>query len=165
MSDTTPADTPTTMPRLITVREGIGVLVAGAVIGLAALAVYFLFEKYVFTPLFCGNAIDIDQARCEGKVYFASALAMVIAGLGGLFALVQQRVYRPLLVILLVTVGLWGVLPLMASGQWWVGALLSSLVFAISYLVFTWLVQLRNFYVALGVSALIVVVMRLILMS
>lgn len=158
-------DMPTTMPRLMTWRDAVNTLIVGAVIGLAALAVYFLLDKYVFTPGLCANQMDIDPARCENKEYFASTLAMIVAGLGGLFALVQQRVFRPLLVVLLVTVGLWDVLPLIAGAEWWVSTLLSGLVFAIAYLAFAWLVQLRNFYLALGVSVLVIVVMRLILMS
>lgn len=166
MADTKPVETPTTtVPRLMARRDIVNIMIAGALVGLITLALYFLLDKYVFTPGFCANQMDIDPTRCENKEYFASSLAMIVSALGGLFVLVQQRVFRPLLVVLLVTAGLWDVLPLIASGQWWASALLSGVLFGVAYLAFAWLVQLRNFYLALGVSLAVIVVMRLILMS
>lgn len=165
MAKSEPVNPQTTqLPRLLTWRDALTIVIAGAVVGLVTLAVYFMLDKYVFTPGLCGGA-NVDPVRCESKAYFSSTLAMIIGGIGGLFALVQQRVYRPLLVVLLVVVGLWNIVLLFGGATWWMSALLSGLVFAVSYLAFSWLVQLRNFYLALGVSALVVVLMRLILMS
>lgn len=155
---------PTPMPRLLAWREALTILLLGAVAGVATLAVYFMLDKYVFAPGLCGG-VDMDPARCDSKDYFSGTLAMIIGGLAGLFALVQQRVYRPLLVVLLVMVGLWNVTLLFGGMAWWMSTLLVAGIFAVAYLAFAWLVQLRNFYLALGISALVVVLMRLILMS
>ena len=152
-----------TMPRLLTWGDALNIVIAGAVVGLITLAVYYLLDKYVFTPGLCGAGAD--PARCDSKVYFSSTLSMVIGGLAGLFALVRQRAFRPLLVVLLVSVGLWDIVLIFASMSLWVSVLLAAVIFAVAYLAFAWLVQLRNFYLALGVSAVVVVLMRLILMS
>ena len=152
------------MPRLLTLRDALAILIAGAVVGLVTLAVYFMLDKYVFTPGLCGD-VSIDPARCESKEYFSSTLAMIIGGLVGLFALVRQRAFRPLLIVLLTVVGLWNVILLLSGMVWWASALLAALIFSTAYLAFAWLVQLRNFYLALGVTALVVVLMRLILIS
>lgn len=154
----------TTMPRLLTWRDALTILVVGAVVGLVTLAVYFILDKYIFTPGLCSGA-NVDPVRCDSKEYFSSTLAMIIGGLAGLFALVQQRVFRPLLVVLLTVVGLWNVTLLLSGLVWWASVLLVALIFAVAYLAFAWLVQLRNFYLALGITALVVVLMRLILMS
>lgn len=138
------------------------IALAGLVIGLVTVALYAVFDKYVFTPALCGEALA-GTGRCENKLTFASSLAMIVSALGGLFAMVQLRVFRPLLVVLLVSVGLWNVLLLTNDLVWWQMALTSGLVFAVAYAAFAWLVQIRNFFVALGLGALIVVLLRLIL--
>jgi len=163
MAKAKPVEVSPAMPRLLTWRDALSIAIAGAVVGLIVLAVYFMLDKYVFTPGLCGE--NADPARCDSKVYFVSTLSMVIGGLAGLFALVRQRAFRPLLVVLLVSVGLWDIVLIIATMTWWVGALLIAAVFAVAYLAFAWLVQLRNFYMALGISALVIVLMRLIMMS
>lgn len=152
------------VPRLLSWRDAFNVAVIGLVVGLLTLAIYFMLDRYVLAPALC-NDTGTGVAYCESKEYYASALAMVIGGLGGLFALVQQRAFRPLLVVLLVIVGLWNVVVYMSGMVWWMNALVGALLFGVAYVAFTWLVQLRNFYVALGVSTLVVVLMRLILIS
>lgn len=151
-------------PRLLLWREMFTIAIVGIIIGLLTLAIYFMLDRYVFTPALC-NDTGAGLANCEGKEYYASALAMVAGGLGGLFALVQQRTFRPLLVVLLVTIGLWNIIIYMTGMTWWMGVLAGALLFGVAYVVFAWLVQLRNFYAALGLSVAVVVLMRLILMS
>jgi len=158
-----PVEVSPAMPRLLTVRDALSIAIAGAVVGLIVLAVYFMLDKYVFTPGLCGEGAD--PARCDSKVYFVSTLSMVIGGLAGLFALVRQRAFRPLLVVLLASVGLWDIVLILAGMTWWAGVLLIAVIFAAAYLAFAWLVQLRNFYLALGISAVVIVLMRLIMMS
>lgn len=164
MANVKPEQAPSVLSRLLTWREALGVVAAGVVVGLVTLAAYFVLDKYVFTPGLCMDAA-MDPSRCESKIYFSNSLAMVIGGLVGLFMLVQQRVFRPLLVVLLATVGLWGVIQLFDGVVWWMSALLVALVFLLAYLAFAWLVQLRNFYLALGITIVVVVLMRVILMS
>lgn len=151
-------------PKVVTMPYGdlVKIALAGLVIGLVTVALYAVFDKYVFTPALCGDALA-GTGRCENKLAFASSLAMIVSALGGLFAMVQLRVFRPLLVVLLVTVGLWNVLLLMGGLVWWQMALASGLVFAVAYGAFAWLVQIRNFFLALGLGAVIVAVLRLIL--
>ena len=145
-------------------RDVIRVALAGVVIGLVTAALYVVLDKYVFTPALCGEA-TAAAGRCGNKLYFASALAMILSALGGLFAMVQLRVFRPLLVVLLVTIGLWNVVLLIDGLVWWQMALAAGLLFAVAYAAFAWLVQLRNFFLALGLGAVVVVLLRLIIMS
>lgn len=151
-------------PRLLLWREMFTISLVGVTVGLLTLAMYFMLDRYVFTPALC-NDMGAGVASCESKEYYASGLAMIAGALGGLFMLVRQRAFRPLLVVLLVTVGLWNIVMYMSGMTWWMGVLAGALLFGVAYAVFVWLVQVRNFYAALGISIVVVVLMRLILMS
>ncbi len=140
------------------------IALVGAAVGIIAVALYALIDAYVFTPALCQNtAAEVN--RCANKPAFTDALTMILAAIIGLFAMVQLRVYRPLLVVILATVGIWGVLSTVSSGlAWWGAALGSALVFALTYALFAWLVQLRHFLLALCVSVVVVIVVRLLLL-
>lgn len=134
----------------------------GALIGLVTYALYVALDRYVFTPALCGSGVGFPE-RCGSKEYFASTLAMVVGAFAGIFVFVQQRVYRPLLVIILATVALWNIFTIGSAAAWWVFALLVLVLFALTYAAFAWLVQIRNLYLALGVSLLLLVVVRLLI--
>jgi hypothetical protein len=137
------------------------VVTIGALVGLVTVALCAILDKYVLTPALC-SAPEM-AARCASKSYFASAIAMVLGAVAGLFALVQQRVYRPLLVILLATVGLWNVALLIVTLPLVVAIIAAALLFAATYGAFAWLAQIRNFVIALIVGIILVVLMRLML--
>lgn len=136
------------------------IFIIGAIIGLLSAALYVMLDKYVLTPALC-SAPEM-ASRCAAKPYFASGIAMVIGAIAGLFALVQQRAYRPLLVILLATAGLWNVVLLTAMLPLWTAAIATALIFGIVYCAFAWLAQIRNFVIALVVGVVLVLLMRLI---
>ena len=134
----------------------------GALIGLLTMGLYVLFDRYVFTPTLCSD-MNIGSGRCENKLVFSSSVALVIGALPALFFFVQQRVYRPLLVLLLAVVTLWNIPLLLGELAMLPAILLSLLIFALTYLVFAWLVQIRNFPIALIASITVVVIVRIIL--
>lgn len=140
--------------------ELVRVIIVGAIVGLVTLALHAMLDKYVLTPTLC-SAPEL-AARCASKPYFAAAVATIISAVIGLFALVQQRVYRPLFVVLLATAGLWNVVLLLVTLPLWAGVVGALFAFASAYAVFAWLAQIRNFIVALIVALALVLVMRLI---
>lgn len=147
---------------LMSWRDLIKLAIAGAIIGIVTLALYVVLDKYVFGPSLCSD-LNAATGRCENKLYFASGLAMVIGGMAALFYTVQQRVYRPLLVVLLVVVGLWNSLLLIGALPMIFAVLAAAALFALAYMGFAWLVQLRNFIAAIVVSVIVVIVLRIIL--
>ena len=98
---------------LMTAHDMLRVVLAGAVVGLVTIALYYMLDRYVFTPVLCGESAS-GIGSCESKAYFSSGLAMALGALAGLFAMVNQRVFRPLLIVLLVTIGLWNIPPVLA---------------------------------------------------
>lgn len=150
-------------PAVVTMsaKELLRVAIIGLVTGLLTYAIFLLLDRYVFASTLCGSAGL--EARCADKSSYASSISLVIGAFGALFAAVQQRVYRPLLVVLLVTFGLWGVSLLIMQLPWWGATLAAGLVFALAYAAFAWVIQLRNLYLAVGLGALLLLTLRLIL--
>jgi len=147
---------------LMTWKDLVKIGIFGAVIGLITMGLYLLFDRYVFTPTLCSD-MNIGSGRCENKLVFSSSVALIIGALPALFFFVQQRVYRPLLVLLLAVVTLWNIPLLLGELAMLPAILLSLLIFALTYLVFAWLVQIRNFPIALIASITVVVIVRIIL--
>ena len=146
---------------LIKWRDLITVAVTGAVVGLAGLALYYMLDKYVFEQIVCRAGAAVG--RCQEKATYASEVAMILAGIGALFSLVQQRVYRSLLVVLAVTVGLWNIFLVIATLPWIVMLLFAVILFGLSYAAFTWIAQVKSLVLAVVVTIILVVLLRLIL--
>ncbi|MCB9820191.1 hypothetical protein H6796_02740 [Candidatus Nomurabacteria bacterium] len=147
---------------LMTWRELLRVALIGAVVGLATFALTVVIDKYIITTTFCSGQ-DSGVVSCDSKEYMASAAATIMVAIGALFALVQSRVYRPLLVVLLAVAGLWNITILALNTNWIISSIAMMALFAIAYATFSWLVQIRNFLVALVLGIVIVVLMRLII--
>lgn len=142
-------------------REIFGILSTGAGVGLIVSGAAYLLNRFVFQSVVCqGSGI-----ACEEAPMYAMIVAMVVGALLGLVALVQLRVYRPLLVVLGATVGLWGLFALTADMAWYWGLLIAIVLFALAYALFAWIARIRPFFVALIVTVVLVVAMRLIFAS
>lgn len=133
----------------------------GAAIGLVTSGAAYALDNYVLQAIMCRG----DGAGCEQAPTYAMTVAMVIGALLGLIALVQMRVYRPLLVVLATTIGLWGFVHLTEAMAWYWGLVIPVVLFALSYLLFAWVARIRAFLIALIVSVVLVVAMQLILAS
>ena len=92
-------------------------------------------------------------------------VASLIAALAGLIALVQIRSYRPLVVVAANVIAFWGFQSLIGGLAWYWGLLIMAALTAISYVTFSWIVRLRSFVLALVVTAIVVVLVRLALAS
>jgi hypothetical protein len=102
---------------------------------------------------------------CSDAPKYAMIVSMVIGSLGGLIALVQIRIYRPLLAVLAVAVSLWGFNVLLAGIDTWLGIALLSLLFGAAYLLFVWIARIRSFILAVITSIVVMVIIRLVLVG
>ncbi len=139
--------------------EIFGIAGTGAGVGLIVFGAAYLLNRYVFDAMLCQG----DAAGCEQAPTYAMIVAMVIGALLGLVALVQLRVYRPLLVVLGATIGLWGFFALTSAIAWYWGLIVAIILFALSYALFAWIARIRPFVVSLIVTIVLVAAMRLIL--
>lgn len=141
-------------------REVIGTAIIGAVAGIVTAGAYYLLEKFVFQAVMCRAD---TAATCGDAPTYAMVVAIVLGGLAGLIALVQARVYRPLLVVLAVAASLWGFQSIMGGFAWYWVLLICALLFAATYMLFTWMARIRPFPVAAIVSIVLVVLIRFVM--
>ena len=137
------------------------VAATGIVVGLVGLALYYMLNKYVFDRILCRPD---SIGRCANKNTYSSGVAMVLVAAGALFSLVQQRVYRSLMVVLAATVSLWNIFLLAGSLGWFVRILVVAIIFGLAYAVFAWLAQVRNLLVAAIATVVVVALARIILL-
>lgn len=133
----------------------------GVLIGFVTYALYLVLLNYVFEPIMCRDSVAL--VRCGSKEGFSSAVAIVLASMVGLVFLVRERVYRPLLVILSVALAMWGVFMLVLGMNWLAATLVVVAAFALSYMLFSWLVQPASLLYALIFVTVAVVAVRLVL--
>ena len=119
----------------------------GLIVGVVSFMLYVGFDRLIFEPVLCRESAAL--ARCESKGQFAAGAAIIIGSLLGLFLLVRERVYRPILAILGVGVGLWGIYALLGALPVVLAAIASTLVFALAYVLFSWLVQPTSLVISL----------------
>ena len=154
-----------TEPRLAwTIMSPLGTLniaLQGALVGVVTYALYLLLVNYVFTPILCNQANDVG--RCDSAPAFAGAMAILIGSMLGLILLIRERVYRPLLAILGIVVGLWGVFGLVVNLPWIAAALIIVATFALAYALFSWLVQPASLMAGAVAVLVVAVLIRFIL--
>lgn len=143
-------------------REMASVALTGVGVGIVAMATMYLLNMYVFTAVMCR---DESVANCADAPLYAMVVAMIIGAIGGLVAMVQARIYRPLLVVLTSTAALWGFQILVEGTRWYWGLLITVILFALTYSLFAWIARIRSFSLALVVSFVLVIAVRLMLNS
>lgn len=143
-------------------RELLTVLLSGFLSGVLIGVGYYLLNHFVFGAVMCR---DGAAAACGDAPGYAMTVSMIIGGLAGLIALAQIRIYRPLLIVLATAISLWGFNTLIGDMTWYWGALLLAALFGLTYMLFSWAVRPRSFVVAIVLTIVLVVIVRLVFLS
>lgn len=138
----------------------ISVLVLGAAVGFVLWLVGMLLHRFVFDVYFCQGEVS---SQCASAKNYAAAAASLVAGIAGLAGLIRLRVYRPLLVIIVSMISLWGTAQISWDLNWLTGALIMALVYALAFGLYSWVARIREFWIALLVIILLVLAVRLAL--
>lgn len=128
--------------RMEIIRVGMVGLAAGIIVPLLGLAI----ANWFITPVFCHAGESFSICASGGVVAYHTAAVIVALAVIVLFA--NWGIFRPLPLVIAATIGMWGfkkfVEPLAASG--WLEYFLFSMVLStLCYLLFFWLLRLRNF--------------------
>lgn len=134
----------------------------GAIVGIVTLALGFMLQKYVFTPIGCQAGSSFIQCANAGAI--SHNVALLFGAIVGLTLLVRSGIFRPLLAVIAVVISLWGVVASVATGNWVIWAALMTLLFGLMYSLFVWLIQPRRFWVAVVLVVVAVVMLRLTLL-
>lgn len=136
--------------RMEVIRVGLVGLVAGLVVPLLGVAI----ANGIIAPVFCNANQDFSICASGGVVAYHTAAIVVAMAVVALFA--NWGVFRPLPLVLAATIAMWGfkkfVEPLTANA-WLEYYLLSMVLTALIYLLFYWLLRLRNFPLSIMLTA------------
>jgi hypothetical protein len=154
-------ETPPTFT-LMGLRDFMWILLFGAVGGLVVWGLTYLLDVYVFEAILCKGGVT---AQCSLAPRYGAVTASLVAAILVLLGLIRLGVYRPLLVVLAVTISLWGLTEFLWGVTWYVTALCTVLLYALAYGVFAWLARIRMFAVALILSFGLLLVMRFLMTS
>lgn len=135
-------------------------LSVGAGAGFFGWLLFLALDNWIVRAVFCRSADSVGV--CANAESLSWAIAIVLVGLASLFVLVRANVFRPLLVVLAAIVALWMVGVWFVPLVWWIGLIWHTLLFALAYALFAWVVSTENFVYALIVTIVLVVGLRLV---
>lgn len=141
-------------------REVISALIVGMVVGLIVWSLLWVFDRGVFSPLMCKVASD----KCAHSITYALVASQILAAIAGLIALVRVRAFRPLLVVIFVTIALWNVSLIVQNQPQWLSALLTMLMYGLGYALFMVLARMRALVLAALTMLIVLILVRLSIM-
>lgn len=153
-------DSDATKPAVITEMtvDQIGkVILGGLIAGAIAGGLTLLFSMFVFRVVPC------SAEACGSGGQYAAVLAGIISAAFGLFWLMRIQVFRPLLVVIAVTVSLWGIGISMLHWPWYAIMGIAAVLHAFAYGLFAWLSRIRLFWIVIILLVVLVALIRLVL--
>lgn len=120
-----------------------------------------LIGSWVVDPVFCGSALNVDI--CNNSVEVSGNIAVVLITVTGMAVLVRLGVLRPLIITLATAISLWGLAGWTNGLGWAEVAMWDALLFALGYLLFSWISRYTRSVAVLVTVFIIVVVLRIML--
>lgn len=142
-------------------RTIISVAIIGLLTGLVVWGIGELIIRLIILPVFCTTNSPAFSVCAQGGS-LAGNIAMILAGAASLFALVRIHTFRPLLVVLMSIITLWGLNSWVGGLAWYETLAWDVLLFGLCYATFAWLTQIRSFVFALIVCIVVVLAARII---
>lgn len=141
-------------------KEATQVAATGAAVGLAIPLVGLILSQLVLKPLFCQDA---DGAACGSAETIGYYVATILVTAVAVPIMANWGIFRGLLVAVSAAIALWGLQGYVASlmsGNVFEYGVFSVVLFAAAYLLFYWVMRLRNFGLSLVVALAIVLIVR-----
>lgn len=153
-SDTNVASpTPTPVAYVPTTRdEVIKVIGTGVISGILIALLGSLIAAYIIAPVFCNNTGQGAFGVCASGGVVAEHIAAILVGFGAFLLLTRWTVYRALLLVVAVTIAMWGLKKYadpLTAGSWLEYYLFAGLLYGLGYALFYWILRLRQFAVSL----------------
>lgn len=130
------------------------VALLGIGLGVVAWVLSSLLSKFAIEPLFCHD--QPATGICANPSDAAGNIALVLLGIAGTLGLVRLGVYRPMLIVIAVSVCLWDLFGWLHGVLWYESLGWAALIFAATYVLFTWLVRPRNFFLTLVLLIIVI---------
>ena len=139
-------------------REIFQAVIAGVVVGAVVWMMTWLLDKAIFEPLMCRVA---NAAQCYNHLEYSGIAAQVVGAITGLVMLVRQLSYRPLLVVIAVTVALWSMVRLAYEWPWYASLPVMIVLYGLAYGLFVLLARFRHLVMSVVAIVVMVVIVRL----
>lgn len=134
-------------------------LAIGLIVGFLTFLGYLGMQQFALEPVLC----QADNSRyCAAVPSVSIVVSIIIFHFLGLVALVRVGIIRPLLVVLASILTMYGFHSWFNGLPWWVGGLYLGLLTGFSYLYYTWINRMTAFPVALGLTVVSLVIVRLL---
>lgn len=143
-------------------RELISMILVGVAVGAIISVLYFLLNKFIFSAVLCRPQSTAD---CGQAPNYAMIVAMLVGSIGGVVGLARARIYRPLLIVIVSVVALWGVQNILMGLDWYWAMMITAVFFGLAYGMFGWLARIRNFILAIVLIAVVAVLVRWVLVA
>ena len=144
------------------VRVGLLGLGVGALIPLLA----WLLQKFLVGPIFCRETTSL--AVCGAGDLTTYYVATVVMGVVAIALMANWQVFRPLLIVVAATSALWGFQRYAGStiaSAGWEYYMTSAVLFALTFLLFYWLLRLKNFTLSIILTVVVVILVRWALLT
>jgi membrane protein len=143
-------------------RELISMILVGVAVGAIISVLYFLLNKFIFSAVLCRPQSTAD---CGQAPNYAMIVAMLVGSIGGVVGLARTRIYRPLLIVIVSVIALWGIQNVLMGLDWYWAMMITAVFFGLAYGVFGWLARIRNFILAIVLVAVLTVLVRWVLVA
>lgn len=140
-------------------KKVLQMLAYGALVGAIIYGVTWLLQTYIMSRILCGDVTNL----CYDAAIYSNATAMVFSGIAMLFLLVRLRIFRPLLVVLAVSISLWSIAIFTVSMEWFNALAVYIALFGLAYALFAWIARIKNFWLALIVTIVVTVLLRMLM--
>lgn len=138
------------------------VVVLGMFVGLLFWGTSLIFHNSLLSPVLCAEQ---PKDVCAESLAVSSGIATIIVAIAGLLVLVRIGVFRPLLVIIAVSVTLWGLGVWLQSLAWYEAMSWSMLLYGLQFIAFTWLARFRALAPALISITVVALIARIIVIA
>lgn len=133
----------------------------GLVVGLLIPLIAWMLQRFFISPIFCHGASTLGV--CSGSDLTAYYVGTVVATVIAVALLANWQIFRPLLVAVAAAAALWGMRKYMGDivqSSGWEYYLASAILYAVAYLLFYWVMRLRNFALSVILAVAVVIVVR-----
>ena len=137
------------------------VALIGASIGVLYWLLTLAVGHFIIDPLFCGSSSN--AVTCANSVGVAGNVAGVLVATIGLGVLVRLQVLRPLIIAVSTAIILWGLSGWTEGLGWAEVAIWSIVLYALSYVLFSWISRYARSVPVLMAALAIVVIARIVL--
>jgi len=146
-------------------KELLRVALLGIVVGLVVPLLAWLIQNYFVSPIFCRETTVGICAATDATTYYVATVVMAVIAIA---LMANWQVFRPLLIAVAAAATLWGMQRYIGdviakSGIEYYAA--SAGLYALTYVLFYWLMRLRNFALSIILTVVAIVLLRWILLS